>query len=703
MNTPSISPSVSSSSQTSESSSDGFQWQAGGQVPTLQLPAGLHDRVHGQANPLLPMITGYQANIRLPEPGQDRMLPHIDQFVAGESSSSSPPSMLDVYLRQWVGMAGDPKMARNRCIAEQQILKVLKGNSGSLKLKNLILGELPDVFDHTDLGARLKVVSISSCELDRLPASLLRLPNLQHLSIIDSLNENLPEFGEMPCLKKLHLSDNALTRLPDNIGRLTNLERLTVDSNDLEALPDSLVQLSKLQKMNISFNRITRLPDGMAGMSSLQSLDISANQLPTLPDDLASLPLIKLKAMQIGLAEVPPVILSMVALEELTLSLNHMTTLPPEIAQLQNLSTLDVSFCRLSSLPEEIAQLPNNCEVEVCGNPLSGAIRGNFARIYEAGGPQIQFMVDEGLPVERASQPLEANVTKWMKDLSPEQLHKWQQLGTESRADHFNTWLEFMDQTADFENEQTRPLLKQRMRHLLSDLTRMLEPRGDTQLAAYLGIAEEATSSCRDRIAMGLNNMELQQVNFRASKGELSSSQLMTIGREMFIRDQIGHIAAKKAERLLMVDEVEVHLAYQVGLQKLLGLSFGNQDMLYRTCSQVRNKDLRRAGSQIQASLNTPGLLRDFLADWEPIREFVKQRHTSDWQAIEHAFQQREERAYGQDGDTDWRALKALGPEREQALHALCAQKVEALLATDLPSSSRPPEEPSTSKRPRLD
>ncbi|MEJ2445155.1 MAG: hypothetical protein P8Y42_17165 [Exilibacterium sp.] len=112
---------------------------------------------------------------------------------------------------------------------------------------------------------------------------------------------------------------------------------------------------------------------------------------------------------------------------------------------------------------------------------------------------------------------------------------------------------------------------------------------------------------------------------------------------------------------------------------------------------------MRRAGQQIQASLNTPGLLRDFLADWEPIREFVKLRHTSDWQAIEHAFQQREERAYGQDDDTDWRALKALGPEREQALHALCAQKVEALLATDLPSSSRPPEEPSTSKRPRLD
>ena len=703
MNTPPISPSVSSSSHTSESSSDGLHWQPGNQAPALQLPAGLHAPLQGQANAMLNISAAYQANIPLPASGQGWMLPHIPQFLVGEASSSSPPSMLDVHLRQWVGMAGDPEIAKHRGIAEQQILNVLKGNSGLLVLENLKLGELPDVFGHPDLSAKLNTVDISMCALDRLPASLLRLPNLQHLSVIGCPIGELPEFGEMPCLQTLHLSENSLTRLPDSIGTLTNLERLTVDSNNLEALPDSLVQLSKLQEMDVSFNQITRLPDGMTGMSSLQSLDVSANLLQTLPDDLASLPLIKLQANQSGFAEIPPVIFSMEVLEELKLNLNQMTMLPPEIAQLQNLTELDVSFCRLSSLPEEIAQLPHDCEVEVGGNPLSEAIRGNFARIYEEGGPQIQFTVDEGDPVARASQPLEANVTKWMKDLSPEQLHKWQQLGTESRADHFNTWLEFMDQTADFKNEQTRPHLEQRMRHLLSDMTHMLETRGDTQLAVYLGIAEEATSSCRDRIAVGLNNMELQQVNFRAGKGELSSSQLMTLGREMFIREQIGQIAAEKVKRLRMVDEVEVHLAFQVGLQKSLGLTLGNQDMLYRTCSQVRDKDLRLAGQQIQASLNTPALLRDFLADWAPLREFVKQRHADDWQTIEHSFQQREDRAYGQDGDTDWRALEGLGTEREQAFHALCAQKVEELLTTDLPSSSRPPEEPSASKRPRLE
>lgn len=708
MNTPPISPSVSSSSHTSSSHTSGsesgsLQWEPGNRAPALQLPAGLHVPDMGQLHPIAQLLAAYQGNIHLPVPDQGWMLPQIPRASVGEASSSAPASALEVDLRQWVDRADNLEIATDRRATESKILDVLRRNRDLLVLENLTLGELPDVFGHPDIRARLKMVEISSCELDRLPTSLLHLPNLEHLNVSGCPIEELPEFGEMPHLRNLNLHDNSLTRLPESIGTLTNLKRLSLDSNNLEALPDSLTQLSTLEKLNISFNQITRLPDGMKWMASLQNLNISSNMLEALPDDLAILPLIKLKANQIGFAEVPPVIFSMESLEELKLSLNQISMLPPEIAQLKNLSVLDIADCRLSSLPEEIAQLPHDCEVEVGGNPLSEAIRSNFPRIHEEGGPQISYTEDEGNPVARASQPLEANVTKWMKDLSPEQLQKWQQLGTESRADHLNTWLEFMDQTADFKNEQTRPHLEQRMRHLLSDLTRMLETPGDTQLPIYLGIAEEATSSCRDRIAVGLNNMELQQVNFRASKGELSGSQLLTLGREMFIREQIGQIAAEKVKRLRMVDEVEVHLAFQTGLQKPLGLTFGNQDMLYRTCSQVRDKDLRLAGQQIQASLNTPALLRDFLADWEPMRLRVRQRNPPEWQAIEQTFEQLEDRAYGQDGNTDWEALKGLGQERERAFHALCAQKVDELLATDLPSSSRPPEEPSASKRPRLE
>ncbi|MBU3059374.1 NEL-type E3 ubiquitin ligase domain-containing protein [Pseudomonas indica] len=708
MNTPPLSPSISSSARTSSSSdtsetgSENLQWEPGNRAPALQLPPGLHVPEGMQLQPIAQWLAAYQGNIALPVPGQSWVLPHAPRFFPGEPSTSSSPSMCEVQLRKWVGEASSPEMAEHRRIAEGKILDVLNGKRAVLALENLKLGELPDIFGHPEAQEKLSVVELSCCELNRLPASLMRLPNLRHFSMTGCPVTELPEFDELPHLKSLYLVENDLEHLPNSIGRLKNLQRLIADSNNLQDLPDSLTRLSKLEKLKVSFNLLTQLPQGMAGLTSLQSLNINSNLMQELPEDLAALPLLKLKANQTGFQEIPPVIFAMERLEVLKLSSNPISLIPPEIARLKNLDVLDIAHCRLTSLPEEIAQLPHDCDVEVGGNPLSQAIRSQFERIYQEGGPTLSYTEDEGNPVEVASQPLETNVAKWMKNLTPEQVQKWQQLGGEEHAGHLNTWLEFMDQTADFKNEQTRPRLEQRMRHLLTDLTRMLEDPEDTQLPIYLGIAEEATSSCRDRIAVGLNNMELQQINTRAGRGDLSSSQLMTLGREMFVRDQISHIAAEKVKRLWGVDEVEVHLAFQSGLQQRLGLTLGNQDMLYRGCSQVRDKDLRLAAQRIQAALDTPGMLRNFLADWEPMRALVRLRNGVEWRAIERKFRELEEQAYGQDGDTDWRALAGLGTQRDQAFHDLCAQEVSELMQTDLPSSSRPPEEPSSSKRPRL-
>ncbi|HSX89857.1 MAG TPA: NEL-type E3 ubiquitin ligase domain-containing protein, partial [Pseudomonas sp.] len=587
--------------------------------------------------------------------------------------------------------------------AEAHILAVLQGNVDELELSNLRLGTLPDLFDHPDAIRSLRFVTIENCQLDTLPPSLLWHPTLETLDARYSGLHHLPEFGEMPNLSLINLSNNRLSELPESIGRLVALTEIKAEGNRLESLPASIGRLANLVELDVSTNHITRLPDTLGGMRSLATLDVSTNPIGDLPESLRQSPLLALNASWTELRQISPVLLSMSGLEDLLLEQTLLTTLPPEIAQMSNLRELNVAHCEITSLPEEIVQLPEQCSVNLTGNPLSEAILNNLRQAQGQGGPQIHFSVDEGEEENHATQPLEVNVAKWLNDLSPEQSQMWQRLGNDTRASHFNTWLELMDQTADYRNEQTRPRLEQRMQQLLTDLTRMLETPADTHLALYLGIAEEATSTCRDRIAVGLNNMEMQQINVRASRGELSSSQLMTLGREMFIREQISQIAAEKVKGLRMVDEVEVHLAFQVGLQESMGLTLGNQDMLYRACSQVGDDDLQQARQDIEQQLNTPGPLRDFLADWAPLREFVKQRHADDWQAIEHSFQQREDQAYGQDGDTDWKALEALGPERERAFHALCAQKVDELLTTDLPSSSRPPEEPSASKRPRLE
>lgn len=677
--------------------------EPGNPVPALQLPPTLNFPA-SQSNILEAMraaLASFQGRFELPATGQGWMLPRIPQPEVGESSRPSASTHgIDPSLKSWVDGARTPDMRESRARAARHFQEVLRGND-ELKLTGLALGALPDIFDRPEVMRGLRFVRINSCRLDTLPASLLRLPQVQFLNVESSHLSLLPEFGEMPELLSLDLRNNRLTELPESIGRLSSLGSLNLNGNLLESLPESISRLT-LRELVVSSNRLHQLPDFLGDLRELTSLDVSGNHLNDLPGSLSRPPLEELRiGVMEELQQVPPVVFSMAGLEVLHMQGTALTTLPPDIIRLSSLEDLNVSECGITSVPEELFRLPAGCQVNLSDNPLSQTIVANLLNIGE-GGPQVHFSVDDD-EERHATQPLEANVAHWLKDLSPEDSKKWAQLGHIEDAREFNDWLERMTKTADYQNPQTRPDLEQRMQSLLRDLTSMLEsmlkdPK-ESLLPTYLAIAQEATSTCRDRIAVGLNNLELQQITDSASRGKYSISQLMTLGREMFIRNQIDHIAKEKVKGLRGVDEVEVHLAYQVGLRKTLDLTLGNQDMLYRACSQVGDKDLGHATQHIQEQLQAPGLLRDFLADWEPMRQLVRRQHMAEWQEVKVKFDEEEARAYSEDGNTDWKTLEGLGARREQAFHDLCARVVDGMMSTDLPSSSRDPEETSTSKR----
>lgn len=50
----------------------------------------------------------------------------------------------------------------------------------------------------------------------------------------------------------LHLNNNKLRRLPDNIDALTELTSLSVHDNILQELPESIVQLEAIESFNAS-------------------------------------------------------------------------------------------------------------------------------------------------------------------------------------------------------------------------------------------------------------------------------------------------------------------------------------------------------------------------------------------------------------------------------------------------------------------
>ncbi|KSP85517.1 protein kinase [Pseudomonas aeruginosa] len=118
-------------------------------------------------------------------------------------------------------------------------------------------------------------------------------------------------------LEVLNLSGNALSRLPDDLGRLRRLKVLFCSANDFDelpavvgecpaldmvgfksnriervpaaALPEELGQ-RPLQKLMLAGNRLQALPESMAGCERLELLRIAANRFQRLPAWLAGLP-----------------------------------------------------------------------------------------------------------------------------------------------------------------------------------------------------------------------------------------------------------------------------------------------------------------------------------------------------------------------------------------------------------------------------
>jgi leucine-rich repeat protein SHOC2 len=93
----------------------------------------------------------------------------------------------------------------------------------------------------------------------------------------------------MASLKKIHISSNQLTYLPESIGKLTNLKELYLTYNQLTKLPESIGKLSSLTKLGISGNRITTLPESIGQLNNLSTLHMVGGKLQSLPNSIGGL------------------------------------------------------------------------------------------------------------------------------------------------------------------------------------------------------------------------------------------------------------------------------------------------------------------------------------------------------------------------------------------------------------------------------
>lgn len=176
-------------------------------------------------------------------------------------------------------------------------------NRGELKgVVRLELSEGLTTFPEAifDLADSLEILDLSNNQLCDLPEDLSRLKKLRiffcsnnrftHLPDVLGQCESLEMIGfknnqissvssaSLPTLTRwLILTDNEITSLPDDFGKLVRLQKLALAGNCLTSLPDSIVHCQKLELIRLSANQLVAFPDALLALPRLAWLAFSGN------------------------------------------------------------------------------------------------------------------------------------------------------------------------------------------------------------------------------------------------------------------------------------------------------------------------------------------------------------------------------------------------------------------------------------------
>lgn len=186
---------------------------------------------------------------------------------------------------------------------------------------------------------------------------------LHYVTKLDFSNNRLVgdlpvEFGSLPNLRVLSLSNNQLTSLPAGLGNMVGLQWVELDSNQLTSLPVEIGKLNGLHTLLLSHNHFVGLPAELGNLSNLFYLDLDNNFLKSVPGTLGNLSRLETLSLDNNqLSSLPPEFGNLVNLESLSLDSNQLTTLPSEMGNLKRLYSLSANNNQLVTLPLALAKI----------------------------------------------------------------------------------------------------------------------------------------------------------------------------------------------------------------------------------------------------------------------------------------------------------------------------------------------------------
>ncbi|MFS0827404.1 NEL-type E3 ubiquitin ligase domain-containing protein [Pseudomonas phoenicis] len=451
---------------------------------------------------------------------------------------------------------------------------------------------------------------------------------------------------------------------PDFLGRFPQLRILELDGNVLRRLPRDLNLLPQLQELSLAGNAINLDEEQTGQLTTLTHLHLL---------NLADNPLRRTFSVQ-----------NMPHLRYLNLRHTEQRLLPAGLTARPNLVLADLRENHIRTLPEPFFTRPRwmSQTILVGRNPLDSATLDRMEAWRES-----QAGVDaQGTDESAAAVVRDAWLTSLPEQPQLERLAIWEELRLRSEAHGLFDLLDRLRQSADFIRPEAA--LGQRVWALLDAL------HASPDLADEVFALANVPLTCQDSAALCFSGLELHLLVWQALQRARNSAgsevqALIQLGRQLWRLDEVERIALRDIEARHAdgadPDQIEVVLAYRVGLREALDLPAQPQDMLFAGVSGVDPARLEQARQAVSAGERRDVLIRS-LVQRDFWRTWLERHHADRFEASDMPFQARlaalmeqAEAQAGAEGDY-LNQMNAVRDEREASRAALMLTLTEAIL-----------------------
>lgn len=153
----------------------------------------------------------------------------------------------------------------NRCRVGFRDIWMIDGaiDCSKMGLSSQDVAELLECLHKKNLLSKVRSLDLSGNTIEKLPDLLFALAQVE---VLDLSKNRIAALSHQGCrrldnLKRLNLSCNQISSLPEGFGYISTLEHLLLAYNRISAFPPPLRNLSRLRYLDLSHNRIATLPE----------------------------------------------------------------------------------------------------------------------------------------------------------------------------------------------------------------------------------------------------------------------------------------------------------------------------------------------------------------------------------------------------------------------------------------------------------